>query len=213
MAIPPIETLPTESAAALERFAATLTQRLGENLVGLFLYGGVAKGTFNEGSSNLNLMLVLREASIVALNEVRAALPSKAEANLSLMTLTESELAECVEVFAIKFFDIKLHHILVCGRDVLTPLAISEERLVRQARRELVNLKLRLRHAFIFDDPRLATTLERAAKTLQVNAGVLEQIPATARAAELLRVALPVKIGCGEFLQKLGAAIDALGPV
>ena len=226
MAIPPIETLPTEVAARLEGFAKNLMTRLGENLVGIFLYGGVARGSFNEGSSNVNLMVVLRGATVGALTDIRAALPRKADANLSLMTVTEGDLAECVEVFAIKFFDIKTHHLLLCGRDVLSTLVITQERLVRQARRELVNLKLRMRHAFVFteeEDGRLAATLERAMKTVRVNADVLANIQETARAAELLRSSLPIledrlagppaETRCGEFLQKLDAAIQALGPV
>lgn len=226
MVIPPIETLPKEMEAVLGRFAENISLRLGEDLVAVFLYGGVARGNFDPQSSNLNLLVVLREVSRSALDDLAAALPRKDESDLSLLTLAESELAECVEVFATKFFDIRGHHILLYGRDVLTPLVISPERLVRQARRELVNLKLRLRQTYLGsreNEEQLSTALERGRKTVQVNANVLALAGTPGRAAELLRASLPLLEDrlagppaderFGEFHAQLQAAIQALGPV
>jgi predicted nucleotidyltransferase len=225
MIAPPLEALPSKSQAALQQFTDRLAAGLGENLVAAVLYGGAAKGQFTENRSDLNVVVVLREASLAALDEIAsAAALAQREAPLQLMILAETDLAECVEVFATKFHDMQRHHILLRGRDVLAPLAISRERLIRQARRELVNLKLRLRQAYWQRGNRLETLdvmLHRGCKTVQVNVAALledaalpgaDRLRAVLTALERIDENASVESRCAVFLREVENALQALGP-
>ena len=60
----------------LDQFAARLTAALGDNLVSLLLFGSAARGTDTEGRSDLNVLLIVKDAGVVRLH---AATPALAE--------------------------------------------------------------------------------------------------------------------------------------
>jgi len=181
----PTIALPPQVQPALDLFVTQLRSSLGANLVSVVLYGGVAKGRYDPAHSDVNVMVVLREAPLDALDLVAAAAaPARREITLRLLTLAERDLADCIEVFATKFLDIRRSHLLLDGADVLSALDISKERLLRQARRELVNLQLRLRQTYLDSAGRpeiLEAHLQRGATTLFLNLGVLIELKTGAR--------------------------------
>src|SRR6266550_4549373 len=98
MHAPPIEALPPNVRAALAQFAESLEAKLAGDLAAIVLYGGVAKGHFEEHASDLNLLVVLREASLAALDHVgTAAVVAQRAARVQLLILAEKDLPECVE--------------------------------------------------------------------------------------------------------------------
>jgi predicted nucleotidyltransferase len=220
-----LEALPPAVAGALTTFGETLSTRLGQNLVALALYGGAARGAYREQTSDLNLLVVLSTASLGALDEIAAASAvARRTVCLDLLTVEEADLPDCTEVFATKFSDIQRHHVLLHGRDVLRPLVISRERLLRQARRELLNLKLRLRKAWLLRQGRadsVAVALERGRKTVQVNLHALLDDPTLCSSAALRSVLQTIdqpaaqgslEHGVETFFQELDQALKALGP-
>ena len=50
------------SEARAEEFARRLADAYGEELVAVLLYGSAARGDFREGVSDLNLLVLLRDA-------------------------------------------------------------------------------------------------------------------------------------------------------
>src|SRR3989442_15774605 len=134
----------------LSTFVERLRAALGDDLVSVVLFGGAARGVFDPAASDANVMLVLRQVSLPLLDRVaNAADAVRREFALSLLMLTESDLADSCEVFPTKFLDIRRHHEILWGRDVAGALVVPRERLERQARRELMNLHLRLRQAYL----------------------------------------------------------------
>lgn len=179
----------------LEGFAERLTAALGENVVSVILFGGAARGSFDPETSDANVMLLLKKVSLPVLGQVAtAAEPVRIEVRLNLLTLAESDLADSSEVFSTKFLDIQRHHRVLWGRDLMPGLVISAERLERQARRELMNLHLRLRQVYLESrrqPERLLALVRRTTTTLLVNLAVLLELrtgtrcesPAETRAA------------------------------
>jgi predicted nucleotidyltransferase len=161
----------------LSAFVERLRAALGENLISVVLYGGAARGVFDEAASDANVMLVLREVKLPLLGSIAdEADVVRREFALTLLTLTESDLADSREVFPTKFLDIRRHHEILWGRDVASALVVPRERLERQARRELMNLQLRLRQLYLESRRRpeqLAAMLRRSTTTLILNLGVL----------------------------------------
>ena len=95
----------------LSELITRLQSSLGETLISVILYGGVARGRFDPAVSDVNLMLVLSAISIVELDKIAAAAaPTRLEYQLSLLTVTETDLGDSAEVFPTKFLDIRRHH-------------------------------------------------------------------------------------------------------
>ena len=54
--------LPAEVGEGLERFCRNLRDALGDDLISVVLYGGLAKGEYAQASSNVNVVVVVQEA-------------------------------------------------------------------------------------------------------------------------------------------------------
>jgi predicted nucleotidyltransferase len=57
-----------DKKVGMEEFARRLESALGENLVSLLLFGSAARGTHVEGRSDINLLLIVKDASVMALH-------------------------------------------------------------------------------------------------------------------------------------------------
>src|SRR5260370_25984489 len=66
--------LPAEVSAALGRLREDLGRAAGGNLKGLLLYGGVARGRYRPGRSDINLVVLLADMSAAALQAIAPAL-------------------------------------------------------------------------------------------------------------------------------------------
>lgn len=154
----------------------------GSNFKSLVLYGGVARGEFKPGSSDVNLLLVLESASLEALSSVRTLLvQARNDFEPALMILTPSDLGRAADCFPTKFLDIQRNHVLVAGLDLISKLSVPRDRLLRQSLRELQNLLMRLRHFY----------LERAAFPERLERTVQDALPGCfANLATLLEVQL-----------------------
>src|SRR5688572_1702723 len=62
--------LPPEIALALDGLSAALRDAAGDNLLGLILYGGLARGRYHRGTSDINLVVVVRDASAQAIARI-----------------------------------------------------------------------------------------------------------------------------------------------
>jgi hypothetical protein len=166
--------------SSLSEFVDRLRHSIGDDLISVVLFGGAARGHFDPAISDANVMLVLREASLATLDKIAsAAEPFRLAFKLSLLTVTEGDLGDSVEVFPTKFLDIQRHHELIWGRDVASALAIPKERLQRQALRQLMNLHLRLRQVYLEVRNRpeqLDGMIRRSLSTLLLNLGILLEL-------------------------------------
>src|SRR5690348_3671061 len=61
---------PPKVKLALEKLRASLVQAAGDNLVGLLLYGALARGHYRSGASDVDLVVVLKEASAPSLRAI-----------------------------------------------------------------------------------------------------------------------------------------------
>ena len=142
--------IPNDLADALDGFCRKLQRALGEQLISVILYGGVAKGEFVPGSSDVNVMMVIRDSTVELLERISPILDqARRDIHLSLLLLTERDLAPATEVFSTKFQDIQRYHIVLFGTDAAGQINVTQERLRRQCAREIMNLQLRLRQFYL----------------------------------------------------------------
>jgi hypothetical protein len=146
--------------AVVQRNLARLVQRLretgGDNLLGVAVYGTSARsrpspGTAGAvGATELNVLVVLRNASLSALLPVAPVLTSaQRQAQVSSFVTTPEELRADAEVFPARLLEIRLTHQLLFGDVHLQRLPISSRGLRFAALQELKNLEIRLRHRIV----------------------------------------------------------------
>jgi predicted nucleotidyltransferase len=130
----------------VDRFAERLEEACGDNLVAAVLYGSAARGTFVKGRSDLNVLIILRDASAEAL---RAAAPVLADWTKAgeppPLVFSEAEWRASTDVFPIEIEDMREAHRLLRGADVFTGLATTRADLRQELEREVRGKLLRLR--------------------------------------------------------------------
>jgi len=152
--------LPTRVKKGLDRFCQQLKGVLGDKVISVVLYGGLAEGEYSEDASDVNVMVVLADVSVETLdrlaNPVQMAIH---DFRLSVLILSEEELVSSTDVFPIKFLYMQRRHVNLYGRDVLSDLSISHDHLRLRCEQELKNLMIRL-HRFYVQRSRYSEQVE-----------------------------------------------------
>jgi predicted nucleotidyltransferase len=188
---------PGAVAAALDRLKDELTAAAQGNLAGLILYGGLARGRYRPGKSDINLIVLLHDASAAALAAIAPALrTARRAAGVDPLLLTPAEVARVADAFPTKFLDIKNHHIVLAGTDPFAELEVSRERIRLRVEQELRNLLLRLRHSYVAvggGAAMLTRALARVARPLALGLQALLQLAgkeAPDRSADIFEAAV-----------------------
>ncbi len=197
----------------LERAVVAIATELGSHVRCLALYGSAARNEWNPATSDVNLLVVLDEMHYAALEPLQSLLSrARRRGRVIPLILTMTDLQEATDVFPIKFDDIKRHHVLLGGDDVLTDLEVEPRDLAFVAEFKLRNVEWRLRQAFVssFGDPRweeelLLTHFASAMFPLRAACRVLgyETPSSTSDAIATVERALNVDAGVLRVLQEL----------
>jgi hypothetical protein len=171
---------PAEIRDAVSRLTHDLDAAAGANLAGLLLYGGLARGRYRAGKSDINLVVVLRDTSTESLAAIAPILRAAWRAvRVEPFIVKRSEVPRLADVFPTKILDIKSHRLLLMGEDPFSEIEVSREQIRLRVEQGLCNLALRLRRRYIsiFDDPRsIALALADAAVPLKVELAALLQL-------------------------------------
>lgn len=189
---------PATIAAALRRLNDDLERAAGQNLAGLILYGGLARGRYRPGQSDVNVVVLLHDASAAGLAAIAPALQTAwRAAGVEPLLLTPAEVPRATDAFPTKFLDIKNHHVVLAGVNPFAQLEVTREEIQRRAEQELRNLLLRLRRRYIAagNDPvMLWRALARAARPFALELEALlhlagKRVPADDRTAAVFESA------------------------
>lgn len=144
----------------------TFTERLkrvcGTHLQSVMLFGSAAAGDHAGKRSDYNVLLVLDQLGLEELTALASLARTWAKGgNPSPLLFTETELANAAEVFPLEIADMKEHHLLLFGDDVLGRLSVHAANLRMQLEHELKGklLQLRARYLFVHGRPRDVTEL------------------------------------------------------
>jgi hypothetical protein len=123
-----------------------LQKALPTELISVVLYGSAASGEHRAKFSDINILCVLREITPV---QLAASEPVfrwwQEQGNPSPLLLTEHELKTSTDCFPIEFHDIRQHHQILFGADLVTGLEINNAFYRAQVEHELRAKLLRLR--------------------------------------------------------------------
>jgi predicted nucleotidyltransferase len=133
-------------ADVVSQLVEKLRKALGPDLVSAVLYGSAAIGDYREKFSDYNVLCVL---SAVTPSQLRATEPVfrwwREQGNPSPLLLTEHELRTSTDCFPVEFHDIREHHKILHGADVVSGLSIDTIYYRAQVEHELRAKLLRLR--------------------------------------------------------------------
>jgi hypothetical protein len=109
----------------INEFVRRVREAGGSNVESVILFGSAAAGDFHEGLSNVNLMCVLRDSSLKALQALSpAAKWWDGKKQTPPLCMTKLELQRSTDVFTIELLDMQQHHRVLFGDDPLNDLQI-----------------------------------------------------------------------------------------
>jgi hypothetical protein len=136
----------SETDKRLAELTTKLERAFGERLLSVVLYGSAAAGELHGKYSDLNVLCVLKT---IGPGELQSAEPVihwwRSLENPSPLFLSEEELHNSTDCFAIEFHDIVECHKVLAGRDMVAGLAIDDSFYRGQVEHELRAKLLRLR--------------------------------------------------------------------
>ncbi|HXA04442.1 MAG TPA: nucleotidyltransferase domain-containing protein [Bryobacteraceae bacterium] len=173
-----------------------LTKALGDRLVSVVLYGSAAAGDHHEGFSDLNVLCVLNQVTSRELAQSEQVFRWwREKGNPSPLLLSEHEVATSTDCFAIEFHDIKAHHRILQGKDVISQLVVDDSFYRAQVEHDLRAKLLRLRQkaaAALSDKDALRRLLADSISTFCVlfrHALVLHGVPAKSKKRDVIEQA------------------------
>jgi predicted nucleotidyltransferase len=137
---------PVAAARALsERLAAAL----GDNLVSVLLYGSAARGEYTAARSDVNVLVLLGDASTASLRSAARPLADWVRGGESPpLIFSEAEWRRSTDVFAMEIADMRDGHLVLHGDDPLAEVTTTRDDLRRQLEREVIGTVLHLRAAY-----------------------------------------------------------------
>jgi predicted nucleotidyltransferase len=133
----------------LEDFLTQCQSTLGADLAAAALFGSAAEGRLRS-RSDVNLVVVLKTWPQEKLQSIREAYVfAKAAIDLNALFVLDSELPSVAVAFAVKFDDIAHRHWPLLGADIFSDLAPDRPAMLARLRQVCLNLRLRLREAWL----------------------------------------------------------------
>jgi Nucleotidyltransferase domain len=138
----------------VDEFVRRVREAGGTNVESVILFGSTVAGDFHEGLSNVNLLCVLGDTSFQALQALTAAAKWwDKQRQPPPLCMTRQEIERSTDVFTIELLDMKQHHRVVFGADVLSALQIPMDLHRVQVEYELREKLLLLRqHVLVASD-------------------------------------------------------------
>ncbi len=130
-------------------FVAKMKAAAGADLVSVILYGSAAEGEFHPEYSDLNLLCLMRDVSLAALNKTAGVMSWwRGKRHRPPLVITPQELIASADVFSIEFSDMKQRYRVLYGEDLLrgleVPMAHHREQLEYELREKLFLLRQHL---------------------------------------------------------------------
>jgi predicted nucleotidyltransferase len=145
----------------LDEFVQKLKSAASDNLKAVILYGSAATEEFHPKHSDLNVLCLLDRADAARMEALRAPVEWWIrQGHRPPLVFTLDELLRSADIFAIELLDMKSHHRILFGPDVLTDISVPLHYHASQVERELRTDWLRLRQAMLISPKKSKAYLE-----------------------------------------------------
>lgn len=144
------QALPPEVQETLKGYLRDVSAIFGANLQAVILFGSAARGDFLPGRSNLNLLLLLEKQDLEALGRYARGHRRWAREGIVVpLVVTDAELRSWPEIFPLEHLELRLHHVVLAGRDPFLEAEPAPSRLAADCAREMWGNLLRLRQRVV----------------------------------------------------------------
>jgi len=168
---------PPDVNQMLQQLVADLRSAAGSNLVGVALYGGLAKGRYTEGISDVNLLIVVHDAGFAALQALAPALTAaRRGSRIAPFIATPGDLRAMGRLFPAKVLDMRAAHRTLWGDPSLDGVEVDRGAMRIRVLQEIKNAELRLRQRAV----------ERAAEPDVLWGGLVRSLPKLAVTLEVV---------------------------
>lgn len=152
---------PDDPKDLFEDLVGDLKQALAEDLQAVCLFGSAAAGRYRKGSSDLNLLLVIKDGAQAPLGRLLPFCHKWAAANVAIpVVVTPEYLETSADVFPIELMVMASEHVCLYGPDPLTGMQAQPDHLRLQLERELKGKLMALRTGFLASEGK-ARSLEQ----------------------------------------------------
>ncbi len=141
--------LPDKTGRILEDFVERLKTIYGEGLVSVILYGSAASGEYAGDNSNVNLAVILSDASLANIAKASGVVNKHKFRFINPVFFTKEYIEHSADVFPVEFLDMKENHLLLHGRDVLKDLKVDVKNLRFQCEQELKSKLINIKTAYL----------------------------------------------------------------
>ena len=173
----------------LQEFVTGLQSVLEGKLLSAVLYGSAATGEAYSPESDLNVLVVLKEFSLSDISGLKNIIRRGwKHARIMPVFWTEGEFKNSLDVFPVEFLEMKRHHKVLYGADILAGLDVDTKNLRHQIEFELRGKLLRLRAEWpgFEDSPKAGMdVLARAGTSLTVIFSQAQGVPGSKLDASL----------------------------
>ena len=121
-----------------------------EDLTSIILYGSAASGEFIDKHSNINLLVVLKDAGLKSLKRSSALVHNSKFRVFKPLFLTEDYIKTSLDIFPIEFLDIQENYVVMSGKDVIKDLSIGLKNLKFQCEQELKAKLLNIKNHYLY---------------------------------------------------------------
>jgi predicted nucleotidyltransferase len=143
-----LQDLPENIRKVLTDFGNAAIEACAKNLISIVLFGSAAEGRLRP-SSDVNLILVLKDFEVSQINQLREMLRvAHAAIRLNVMFILDSEISAASDAFAVKFTDNQHRHRILIGTNPFDKLEVSRTATIQRLNQVIINLLLRLRERY-----------------------------------------------------------------
>jgi hypothetical protein len=134
----------------LDEFVQKLKTAASDNLKAVILYGSAATNEFHSKHSDLNILCLLDRSDTASMEALQAPVEWWIrKGHRPPLVFTLDELLRSADIFTIELLDMKSHHRILFGEDVLAGISVPMRYHALQVERELRTDWLRLREAML----------------------------------------------------------------
>lgn len=133
----------------IEEFVSHVVDSYAGDLVSVTAFGSVVTGDYDEGESDVNLLIIHSDLDIADLERV-AALSRRwlKKQKLAPRFLSRRNLEQSAPYFQIDFLDMRDAHVVLCGEDVLAGIKLEPAQLRWQIAYEVKAMRMRIKQMY-----------------------------------------------------------------
>jgi len=166
-----LDQIPEAARKPLERLRDDLVAAQGDNLAALLVYGSAVRGGYDPQSSDIDVVVVLKDTSMAHLTACSGPLlTARFRSRVEAMILKLNNIAAAADVFPLLYDDIRSCHVLLAGSDPFSSLEIADAHRRLRIEQELREARIRMRRAIVDamgEDKAIAGALIRKIKQVR----------------------------------------------